>query len=119
MEHVIIPISIFASIAAVIISYFYWNHKNRHALMHTVQKSIESGNTITPELLTKLSSPMSPKLRDFRRGVVVFMIGVAGMISAFFIDDVELISAFRALSMFPLLVGAGFLIVWKVNPDQE
>ena len=119
MSSAIIPVSIFVSIAAVIISYFYWNHKNRNALMNVVQRSIESGNTITPELLTKLSAPMSPKLRDFRRGVVIFMIGVAGMLSAFFIDDAELVSAFRALSMFPLLVGAGFLIVWKVSPAQE
>jgi hypothetical protein len=119
MEDAIIPVVLFLSVAAIIIAYVYWNHKSRQAVMQAVEKSIESGNALTPELLAKLSSPTSSRFRDFRRGIVIAMLGVAGLLATIFIDDTDLISAFRALSMFPLLVGTGFLIVWKLSPNQE
>ena len=55
--------------------------------------------------------------RDLRRGVIFLSLGVAGLLCSLFFADAEVVSGIRAGSMFPLLLGAGFLIVWRLNTE--
>jgi hypothetical protein len=114
----LIPISLFLVIGLMGIGYFYWNHKNRLSVLETVQKAIDSGSALTPELLTRLGAATDPRIRDLRRGVVLFFIGLAGVLASMFFDMAEVISGLRAASMLPLMMGLGFLLVWKLTPEQ-
>ena len=113
----LIPMVLFVGLGFIAIGYFYWNHKNRQGVMETVQKAIETGGEFSPELLSQLGAAVNPRIRDLRRGVIFFSLGVAGLLCSLFFADAEVASGIRAGSMFPLLLGAGFLLVWRLNTE--
>jgi len=117
MAEEMIPIVMFVVIGFTVLGYFYWNHKNRASIMETVQKALEQGGELTPELLSQLGAAVNPKARDLRRGVVFLSLGIAGLLCSLFFPDPQVVNGIRAGTMFPLLLGAGFLIVWKLNKD--
>jgi len=112
-----VPIVLFIITGFCIIGFFYFNHKNRNAIMETVQKSMDTGSDMTPDLLAKLGAAINPKIRDMRRGIVLLSLGIAGLMCSMFFAEADVISGIRAGSMFPLMMGLGFLLVWKLNKD--
>ena len=112
-----VPIVMFIVLGLVIVAYYYWNHRNRVSIMDTVQKAIEQGEQLTPELLDRLGAAVNPRMRDLRRGVVFLSLGVAGLLCSLFFDFADVVNGIRAASVFPLMLGLGFLIVWKMNRD--
>ena len=117
MDGVMVPIVMFIVLGVIALGYFYWNHRNRQGVMETVQKAIETGGEFTPELLAQLGAAVNPRARDLRRGIIFGMLGIAGLLCSLFFDDATVINGIRAASVFPLLLGAGFLLVWKLNQD--
>ena len=117
MSGEMIPIVLFVVIGFAVLGYFYWNHKNRLSIMETVQKAIDQGGDLTPELLTQLGAAGNPRFRDMRRGIVFLSLGVAGLLCSMFFPDPDVVNGIRAGSVFPLMLGVGFLIVWKLNRD--
>ena len=118
MDGVWVPIILFIVCGFVGLGYFYWNHKNRNSVMETVQKAMDTGSDLTPELLSQLGAALNPRARDMRRGVVILALGIAGLLCSLFFSDAEVVAGIRAGSMFPLVVGAGFLLVWRLNRNQ-
>ena len=114
-----IPIVMFVVLGIITLGFFYFNSKNRQAIMDTVQKAIDQGGELTPELLSKLGAAVNPRARDMRRGIVFLALGVAGLLCSLFFSEPQVISGIRAGSMFPLMLGAGFLLVWRLNRNQE
>lgn len=117
MSGEMIPIVMFIVIGFAVLGYFYWNHKNRASIMETVQKAIDQGGELTPDLLKQLGASADPKIRDMRRGIVFLFLGIAGLMCSFFFDEHDVINGIRAGSVFPFMLGLGFLLVWKLNKD--
>ena len=67
MSGEMIPIIMFIVLGVITLGYFYWNHKNRQAVMDTVQKAIDTGGEFSPDLLAQLGAAVNPKVRDLRR----------------------------------------------------
>lgn len=118
MDGIWVPIVLFIVCGFVGIGWFHFNHKNRSTVMDTVQKAMDTGSDLTPDLLAKLGAALNPAARDLRRGVVILSIGIAGLLCSLFFSDADVVSGIRAGSMFPLLMGAAFLVVWRLNRDQ-
>jgi hypothetical protein len=112
-----VPIILFIVTGMCTVAFFHFNNKNRSAVMDTVQKSMETGSDLTPDLLAKLGAAINPKFRDMRRGVVLLSVGIGGVLCSMFFTDVDVVSGIRAGSMFPIMMGVGFLLVWKLNKD--
>ena len=117
MSGEMIPIIMFIVLGVITLGYFYWNHKNRQAVMDTVQKAIDTGGEFSPDLLAQLGAAVNPRVRDLRRGIIFLALGLAGLLCSLFFDDTTVVNGIRAGSMFPLLLGGGFLLVWKLNSD--
>lgn len=117
MADEMVPIVLFIVIAGAVLGYFYWNHKSRASIMHTVQVAIERGAALTPELLTQLGAAVNPRVKDMRRGIVFLALGVAGLLSSLFFTDADILTGIRAAAVFPLMLGIGFLLVWRLNRD--
>lgn len=117
MAEQMIPIVLFIVIGFGVMGYFYWNHKNRSLVMETVQKALDKGDSLTPELLTQLGAAGNPRVRDMRRGIVFLALGIGGFLCSLFFGDADVVNGIRAGSVFPLMLGIGFLIVWKLNKD--
>ena len=119
MQEEWIPIIFFISTAAIAIAFLYWNHKTRLGVMEAVKQAIGTGQELTAELLMTLGGSFAPRMRDLRRGVVIFALGIAGMLASLFTNDPEAVMGLRIASIFPVMVGAGFLLVWKLNRYHE
>jgi Domain of unknown function (DUF6249) len=117
MTEEMIPIVLFIVLGTILLAYFYWNHQSRVTIMNTVQRALDQGKELTPELLVHLGAAGNPRIRDMRRGVVFLSLGVAGLLCSLFFADPEVVDGIRAGSVFPLMLGLGFLIVWKLNKD--
>jgi hypothetical protein len=117
MSGEMVPIVMFVVLGVIVIAYYYWNHKNRLSVMETVQKAIETGGELNTDLLNQLGAAVNPRIRDFRRGIIFLSLGVAGLLCSFFFLSPDVVNGIRAGTMFPLLLGVGFLIVWKMNKD--
>jgi hypothetical protein len=52
-----------------------------------------------------------------RRGIVLISLGIAGLLCSLFFADADVVNGIRAGSVFPLMMGLGFLLVWKLNKD--
>ncbi len=116
-EGTIVPIVLFIVSGVVAIAWFYFTHRNRETIMGTVQKAMDTGSELTPDLLAKLGAALNPAARDLRRGTVILSIGVAGLLCSFFVPA-EAVDGVRAGSIFPLLIGAAFLLVWRLTRDD-
>ena len=117
MEGVWVPIVMFIVTGFALVFWFYFNHKNRNAVMETVQRAMDTGSDLTPDLLSKLGAALNPAARDLRRGLVILSIGIAGLLCSMFFDNADVVSGIRAGSVFPLMMGIAFLVVWRLNRD--
>ena len=117
MSGEMVPVVLFIVIGIAVLGYFYWNHKNRASIMETVQKAIDHGGELSPDLLKQLGASADPKFRDMRRGIVFLFLGVAGLLCSLFFNDADVVNGIRAGSVFPTMLGLGFLLVWKLNKD--
>jgi hypothetical protein len=116
-EGIFVPITLFIVSGIVLVAWSWLNFRNRSAVMETVQKAMETGSDLSPDLLAKLGAALNPSARDLRRGVVILSIGIAGLLCSFFVPEVAA-DGVRAGSVFPLLIGAAFLLVWKITKDD-
>jgi hypothetical protein len=112
-----IPIVMFIVLGVIGMGYFYWNHQNRVTIMNTVQKAMDQGKELTPELLVQLGAAGNPRIRDMRRGIVFLALGIAGFLCSLFFADQDVVNGIRAGTVFPMMLGLGFLLVWKLNKD--
>jgi hypothetical protein len=96
----------------LIVAAVLYFRQRRHAMMHrTLAAMIEKGTPIPPELLTP-----EPRRRpsDLRRGIVLLMTGF-GVIGFFLAQKEE----GWGLGLIPLLIGVGYLIVWKLDQRKQ
>ncbi len=110
-----IPIIGMLSTAGVLVAFFYLSYKSKRSVQDTIRKSLEQGSELTPELLDRLGTSHSPRVKDLRRGIVLAAIGIAFGIMGLVNSDPETTEGLVSVGMFPLLVGMAFLLVWKLN----
>ena len=112
MKALWIPIIGTISGAIVLITYFYFKSKTKSEVQLTIRESLDKGAELTPELIEKLSISISPKIADLRRGIVLIALGIAFILAGWIGEGAR---EGMAIGMFPLMLGFGFLAVWKVN----
>lgn len=112
MEALWIPIIGTISTAVVVSLFFYFRNKTKTEIQLTIRQSLDKGANLTPELIEKLSISTSPKVTDLRRGVVLVALGIACILAGWIGDGMQ---EGTAIGMFPLMLGIGFLAVWKMN----
>lgn len=112
MSSILIPIIGAVCITITLGMYFFFSAKNKACLHKTLQEALNKGAELTPDLIEKMSNVRSPKVADLRKGVIFVSLGLA-IISAGIIDE----EAQRAMSVgiLPIMLGLGFLTIWKLD----
>jgi hypothetical protein len=97
-----------------VIMYFGFS---RNRMMHkTIRMMVEKGQPVPAALL----APPPPAVRqrsDMRRGVVLLMVGIALVVFFGAVNDWE--GGSWAIGIIPFLIGAGYLLVWKLEGGQK
>ncbi|WP_395377380.1 DUF6249 domain-containing protein [Marinicella sp. W31] len=105
--------------AAIIIGLFL-SHARRMKPHEVLEKSIDKGYELTPEILETVNQVKSPVERDLRRGIILISISIAFFVVSFIIpDDGEARVLFKAIALFPFFVGGGFLVMWLLNRNKD
>ena len=91
------------------------NYAKARSLHRTVRTMVEKGQPVPTALL---APPAVPRARsDLRKGVVLAMIGI-GLIIFLGVDDGWSDGSW-SVGVIPLLIGFGYLIVWKLEKKKD
>jgi Domain of unknown function (DUF6249) len=87
--------------------------RQRH---RTIRMMVEKGQPVPPELLMPPTRALRQR-SDMRRGVILLMIGIG--VTAFSGTVTGWDSGVWTLGLIPLLIGAGYLLVWKLEGGSK
>jgi protein-S-isoprenylcysteine O-methyltransferase Ste14 len=116
---VFVPISLFASVAAVLVLFMYYRFRARHEYQKTVRNAIERGQQLTPELLDHLENRQRDPQRDLRMGAISIALGVSLGAFGYLVGEDDAIRPFLAIGNVPLLVGIALVLLWKFAPRES
>jgi hypothetical protein len=111
----IVFLSIFGAPVLIVAVIMYFSFSKTRALHRTVQMMVEKGQEVPVALLNP--PPTQRQRSDLRRGVVLVMIGLGLMIFFAAVNDWE--GGAWSLGIIPFLIGAGYLLVWKLDARKE
>src|SRR2546423_13874387 len=109
-------LTIFGAPVLIVALIMYFGFSKSRATHRTIRMLAEKGQPIPAGLL----APPTPAVRqrsDMRRGVVLAMIGVGVMLFLGAVNDWE--GGVWSLGLIPFLIGAGYLIVWKLEGSKK
>jgi hypothetical protein len=121
---ILIPISFFALIAAIIIVPRYLKSQERIKLQETLRASIEKGAAIPPEVIEAMTSevkrPASPQ-RDLRSGIVWLAVAAGFVALGFAIsfDEPDAFYPLLGVAAFPGLVGLALIALSFVGRGKQ
>ena len=108
-----IPLSMFIGLAVVLSLWVGFRYKAKRDLQVTIRTAIEKGQGLSPELIENLVNPPVSPQRDLRRGVIGVLIAVGFALFGIILGEEDAIRPLVGLSMFPLSIGAGFLLMHR------
>ena len=108
-----VPLSMFIGLSVVLSLWVWFRYKAKRDLQETIRTAIEKGQGLSPELIENLVNPPVSPQRDLRRGVISVVVAVAIALFALFLDEGDALGPLRGIAMFPLSVGAGFLLMHR------
>jgi Domain of unknown function (DUF6249) len=108
-------LTVFGAPVLIVGLIMYFSFSRQRALHRTVRMMVEKGQPV-PEAL--LNPPPAQRQRsDVRRGVILTMIGVGLMVFLGAVNDWE--GGSWTLGLIPFLIGAGYLLVWKLDTRKD
>ena len=119
-SEVFIFIVMFLAAGSVLITLLLTLLKREQARQETLQKAMENGQQLTPELVNTLGKSVDVEARDYRRGVIITLFGVAFLLFGLLVPmDQESKEVVPYFSLFPLFLGGGYLVVWKTKGGRS
>ena len=108
-----IPLSMFIGLAVVLSLWVGFRYKAKKDLQMTIRTAIEKGEGLSPELIENLVNPPVSSQRDLRRGVISVLSAIAIALFAMFIGEEDAVGPLLGISMFPLSIGVGYLVMHR------
>lgn len=121
MEDVIVPIVLFSVLPVCIWLVSLFNYKKRLTAHETVRHAIDSGQTISPELIEKMSLLVDPIRADLRRGVLFIAFGAAFAVLGLMVgrEEGEAIMPMLGVASFPIFLGLAYLGLWAFGHGRK
>ena len=111
----IVFFTIFGTPILIVAVILYFSFSKTRAVHRTVRLMVEKGQPV-PEAL--LNPPPAQRQRsDMRRGVVLAMVGLGLMLFFAAVNDWE--GGAWSIGLIPFLIGAGYLLVWKLEGKKD
>lgn len=107
--------TLFGAPVLIVAAIMFFSYLRSRSLHRTVREMVAKGEPVPPGLF---APPPAIRARsDFRRGVVLMMVGFALMIFFGAVNDWE--GGAWAIGIIPFLIGAGYLLVWKFESPKD
>ena len=111
----IIFTTLFGAPVLVVAAIMFFSYLKSRSLHRTVRAMVEKGEPVPPALFAP--PPVVRARSDMRRGIVLMMVGFGIMIFFAAVNDWE--GGAWALGIIPFLIGAGYLLVWKLEGPKD
>ena len=111
----IIFTTLFGAPVLVVAAIMFFSYLKSRSLHRTVRTMVEKGEPVPAALFAP--PPVVRARSDMRRGIVLMMVGFGVMI--FFAAVNEWEGGAWALGIIPFLIGAGYLLVWKLEGPKD
>lgn len=124
---ILVPLSFFAMIAAIVIAPRYFRSIERQKVADTLRVAMEKGQPLPPEIVEAMSSnmrsvrtPPSPA-RDLRVGLVWIgvAVGFAALGLAVSFEEPDALFPLLGCAAFPGFIGLAFVIMSFVARDKK
>jgi hypothetical protein len=120
---ILIPISMFAMIAAIVIVPGWLKSRERTEMQNTLRAAIDKGQPVPPEVIDALTKNVklpSSALSDVRTGVIWIAIGVGIGVFGYFVsyEADEALRPMIGIGAIPVIIGATFVILSFFNPNK-
>lgn len=112
---VVTMLAVFGAPVLIVAVIMYFGFSKTRALHRTVRLMVEKGQEVPAALLNP--PPAQRQRSDMRRGVLLLMVGVGLVIFFGVIADWD--SGVWTLGVIPALIGAGYLLVWKLEGRKD
>ena len=120
---ILIPISLFAMIAALVIAPRYFKSMERQKMADTLRAAIEKGQPLPSEVIDAMSSNVrSPAMlpspqRDLRTGIIWLGVGVglAALGVALSFEEPDVLFPCLGMAAFPIFIGLAFVTLGLLN----
>jgi len=107
--------TLFGAPVLIVAAIMFFSYLRSRSLHRTVREMVAKGQPVPPALF---APPPAIRARsDFRRGVVLMMVGFALMIFFGAVNDWE--GGAWAIGIIPFLIGVGYLLVWKFEAPKD
>ena len=120
---ILVPIAMFAMIAAIVIVPNWLKSRERQEMQNTLRTAIDKGQPMPPEVidaLTKNVKQPSSALSDLRTGIIWIAIGVGIGVFGYFVsyEADEALRPMIGIGAIPAIIGATFVILGFFNPNK-
>jgi len=111
----IVFVTLFGAPVLIVAVIMYFGFSKNRMMHRTIRLMVEKGQPVPPALL---APPPSVRQRsDMRRGVVLVMVGLGLMLFLGAVNEWE--GGAWAVGIIPFLIGAGYLLVWKLEGRKD
>lgn len=118
-EGILVPIALFAMIAAIVVLPGYIRACSRRHMMDTMRVAFEKGQPVPPELIDAINTdpkaaPLSPhekSARDLRSGVITLAVALAMIVFGWAVgsQEEEAFFVFTGMAAFPGFIGLALI----------
>jgi Domain of unknown function (DUF6249) len=108
----VVFLTVFGAPVLIVALIMYFGFSRNRMMHRTVRMMVEKGQPVPAALLAP-PAPAQRQRSDMRRGVVLLMVGLGVMLFLGAVNNWE--NGAWALGIIPFLIGAGYLIVWKLE----
>ena len=123
---ILIPITLFAMIAAIVIAPRYFKILERQKMAETLRAAIDKGQPLPPEMIeamsgdTRVLAIASPQ-RDLRTGIIWTGVGIglAGLGIAMSFEEPDMTYPLLGMAAFPIFIGLAFILISFLNKSRD
>jgi Na+/H+ antiporter NhaD/arsenite permease-like protein len=123
MEGILVPISLFAMIAIIVVAPRYLKSLERQKMAETLRAAIEKGQPLPPEMINVLTAdakpPPSPQ-RDLRRGVILLgvALGLVAMGLIIGLSEPDATYPTIGIAAIPAFIGLALIAISRIGKDR-
>lgn len=119
MEHVLVPIALFAIIPLTVWAVCAYRYKSKKSVMTLLESMTQKGETITPATIHALGIRPRNRNADLRTGIILIALALALFLGGVISGEEEAVRSMIGLAMFPLLIGIAYVGLWVFIGRKE
>jgi Domain of unknown function (DUF6249) len=109
---ILVPLGSFAMVAVIVWLGVAARERQRRITHETIRLMVEKGQPVPPELF--LDPKIAKPRNDMRRGIMLVAVGLG-----FAVFCLASHYSFWSLGVIPLLMGIGYIVVWKIEAEKK